>query len=640
MHFRFAPFYLVEATYKLAGGMTTQTYPGAGGARRSVGYSFDAAGRLASLNSNATSYSNAAASVSGISYAAHGGLSSQTLGNNLLQAINYNSRLQPTAITLGQSWQPSSIFSLSYNYGTTNNNGNLLAADYAGDNYSFSFSQSYSYDWLNRLAAAQEIANETISWQQANNYDRYGNRSVALAGGGQSLSFNNQNQIVGLPYDAAGNVTNDGLHSYAFDAENKIVKLDNVQAYVYDGEGKRVRKLVGENTRFVYGIGGELLAEYNGASGAIEKEYVYGASGLTATIEPTNGTQYITADHLGSPRIVTNASGAVTLRRDFLPFGEEIATGIGGRSILQGYGASNTIRQQYTGYERDAESGLDFAQARYYNYNYGRFTSPDPILNTGRADSPQSWNRYAYAFNNPLIFTDPTGLYICEANPTQCQQFQDALARERANLAKIEKTHGVNSNEYRDAKRALDVYGCGVGDGSGCTAAQANNGVRIYSTTGMTRTDAAGETNPENPTGRDIRVYFNQNDFGNNVGFQHLVAHEGSHAADASEWQLSSFDESKRPTYYATESRAYKVSSLFAQANGDSDLYVKIKPIIDAGDPPPIGNIPLWDKSWAAVDVAKLREKNIDSFLKYDERYNVTPTNPGPKQWVKGRVLK
>ena len=213
-----------------------------------------------------------------------------------------------------------------------------------------------------------------------------------------------------MSYDAAGNLTNDGLHSYAFDAENKIVKLDNVQAYVYDGEGKRVRKLVGENTRFVYGIGGELLAEYNGASGAIQKEYVYGASGLTATIEPTTGTQYITADRLGSPRVVTNASGSVTLRRDFMPFGEEIATGIGGRNILQGYGASNSIRQQFATYERDSESGLDFAEARYYNSNHGRFTSADPLDSSAKYSDPQTWNRYNYCLNNPLTLIDPTGL--------------------------------------------------------------------------------------------------------------------------------------------------------------------------------------------------------------------------------------
>jgi len=63
-----------------------------------------------------------------------------------------------------------------------------------------------------------------------------------------------------------------------------------------------------------------------------------------------------------------------------------------------------------TSYERDDESGLDFAQARYYASTNGRFSSTDPLMASGRNEIPQSWNRYAYVLNNPLVFIDPTGL--------------------------------------------------------------------------------------------------------------------------------------------------------------------------------------------------------------------------------------
>jgi hypothetical protein len=53
---------------------------------------------------------------------------------------------------------------------------------------------------------------------------------------------------------------------------------------------------------------------------------------------------------------------------------------------------------------------LDFAQARYYANSQGRFTSPDPLLASGKAALPQSWNRYTYTLNNPLAFIDPSGL--------------------------------------------------------------------------------------------------------------------------------------------------------------------------------------------------------------------------------------
>jgi len=93
-----------------------------------------------------------------------------------------------------------------------------------------------------------------------------------------------------------------------------------------------------------------------------------------------------------------------------LPFGEEVAAGVGGRTTSQGYSQVDNVRQQFTGYERDGETGLDYAQARYFSSTQGRFISPDPLLASGQPAEPQSWNRYAYVLNNPLMFVDPFGL--------------------------------------------------------------------------------------------------------------------------------------------------------------------------------------------------------------------------------------
>jgi RHS repeat-associated protein len=185
-------------------------------------------------------------------------------------------------------------------------------------------------------------------------------------------------------------------------------------AYVYDGDGQRVRKLIGENLRFIYDMHGQQIAEFDGANGNLKKEYIYGASGLVATVEPTavntNGTHYTTPDHLGSPRIVTNSSSSVVSRHDFMPFGEELIAGIGGRTSGMGYGIVDGLRQKFTQKERDNETGLDYFINRYCSSTQGRFTSADPFMGSGKTDDPQSWNRYAYVLNNPVRLVDRDGL--------------------------------------------------------------------------------------------------------------------------------------------------------------------------------------------------------------------------------------
>jgi RHS repeat-associated protein len=68
------------------------------------------------------------------------------------------------------------------------------------------------------------------------------------------------------------------------------------------------------------------------------------------------------------------------------------------------------VRQKFTGYQKDDETGLDFAEARMYQNLHGRFTAVDPLLASGKSADPQTFNRYVYVLNNPPILTDPAGL--------------------------------------------------------------------------------------------------------------------------------------------------------------------------------------------------------------------------------------
>ncbi len=74
------------------------------------------------------------------------------------------------------------------------------------------------------------------------------------------------------------------------------------------------------------------------------------------------------------------------------------------------WGASDNVNQKFTGQERDAETNLDFFQARYLSSGLGRFMSPDPHNAGAAMKNPQSWNAYAYVMGNPLNSVDPTGL--------------------------------------------------------------------------------------------------------------------------------------------------------------------------------------------------------------------------------------
>jgi RHS repeat-associated protein len=108
-----------------------------------------------------------------------------------------------------------------------------------------------------------------------------------------------------------------------------------------------------------------------------------------------------------------------------MPFGEEVAAGTGGRTAQQGYSQADGVRQKYTGFERDNETGLDFADARYYASAQGRFTSIDPIFITPeRQTDPQQLNLYVYVRNNPLVLVDPTGQTIDDANLKDNKEYQ------------------------------------------------------------------------------------------------------------------------------------------------------------------------------------------------------------------------
>jgi RHS repeat-associated protein len=413
--------YPMSYVYDLAGNLTSEVYP----TGRVITHSYDNVGRLAKVSGQqaggtAKLYANS------FSYSASGERERMRLGNGAWEHVTVNSRLQPTEIGLGKSSVDSSLLKLNYDYGTTQNNGNVkrqvITVPTISTSTGFTVTQHYQYDPLNRLLDSQEVSGDSASWQSSGylwqqrfTFDQYGNRQVDT--GNTTAAFIGPNPSIdplnnrisprtgeSYEYDAVGNLTKgQGGETLTYNAENKLVQYAGGASqiggadYVYDGEGRRIKKVrPSETTIFVYNYSGRLVAEYSSAT------------------PQNNGTSYLTTDAIGTPRIITRADGSVRARHDYLPFGEELFANTGGRTTGQGYDLSyapaDNTRQKFTGKQRDVESKLDYFGERYYASHHGRFTSADPLGGSAKRAAPQSLNRYTYVLNNPLRFVDPYGL--------------------------------------------------------------------------------------------------------------------------------------------------------------------------------------------------------------------------------------
>jgi RHS repeat-associated protein len=346
-----------------------------------------------------------------VGYYPTGALRKVALANNLTDAAVYNNRLQPCRINVNSSGTllstcsdalPSgNVQDYSASFIAGSNNGNVGGVTATGQQQS---TRTYGYDSLNRLQSMSAPGDgcSGLSWT----YDGWGNRTAQNVTGGSCFSSSNagntKNQLIGAPYqyDAAGNLLNDGNHTYTYDAENRITTVDGgtTATYVYDAFGKRVGRTVsGRDDEYIYDNEGHINSVLG--NGLLERMYLYmNGQPLAEYFETT--TYFVHSDRLGSTRLLTRLDQTVRESDDYYPFGEQIPpTG----------GTAGTLK--FTGKERDAESGLDNFGARYNASTVGRFMTPDTKLPSRKfLMNPQKWNKYAYVLNNPLSLVDPDGM--------------------------------------------------------------------------------------------------------------------------------------------------------------------------------------------------------------------------------------
>jgi RHS repeat-associated protein len=391
--------------YNLANELTSITYPSG----RVVNQSYDSTARLTAISNGGTGSNYA----SGFGYNPAGQVTGFNYGNGVAVVFGYSPQLLQLA-TLGYSTNTQTLFSLSYGY--VQNGGNNGQITSINDGIQPGRTANYTYDALNRLGTAVTNGSTGYSqWGLSWTYDRYGNRTAQTPTAGtapsSSLSVNptsNRINSPGFTYDANGNLTVEPLvsnYNYSYDAANRLVSFASGAAnatYAYDGHGRRAQKVSSGNTTVYIFSGPRVLAEYLSGSAASSpsKEYVYVGSTLLTTVTGSAAT-YHHRDHL-SIRISTNQSADVVAEQGHFPYGESWYLG------------TQSTQWQFTDYERDAESGNDYATFRYYVSRQGRFLTLDPLA--GTASNPQSWNRYAYVRNDPCSRTDPLGLAECDFN--------------------------------------------------------------------------------------------------------------------------------------------------------------------------------------------------------------------------------
>jgi RHS repeat-associated protein len=254
------------------------------------------------------------------------------------------------------------------------------------------------------------------------------------------------------------------------------------------------------------------------------------------------GTSYLTTDHLGSTRAVTDGSGNVKERHDFLPFGEELFAGIGGRSSTYGYGP-DTVHQKFTSKERDIETGLDYMINRYYSSQQGRFTSVDPydvildrqsISNIKEANAvfhqyagnPQHWNKYAYVLNNPLKYIDPYGLaeritvnlnIVYDKDEYTEEEVKWMLAKQ---IADAKKVYGALDIDFKVTYTA----GSANADKTAITAGRQDGAINVFFSQSTNDFHPSGHTNSANG---DIFITAGANP--NNKMSDGLMSHEIGH---------------------------------------------------------------------------------------------------------------
>ncbi|MFA5670468.1 MAG: RHS repeat-associated core domain-containing protein, partial [Balneolaceae bacterium] len=414
-------------------------------------YNYDVLGRLSTVETT-TNGSTWIKDAEYVSYLADGQVGQMTLGNTNIQTVDYSYTIKgwlekindinsigsdKFAMLLDynlngnisqQKWrQPkkdTNLATYDYTYDTANRLTSALNGDQSYcSGFPCAFDVNMTYDKNGNIA---NIFRHTDGYGY--NYDMYSGMNyndydIQFVSNSNKIDSVNHVENVGgtstnhgglqVSYDASGNMTKNELQGFSwvdYDWRNlpsQMIAGSKTLTYAYDASGHRVKKSVsggGNTTFYVRGANGEVITWF-------DTNYNYNFPITTPSGEMVGVVErrlsqgiterrYYLKDHLGSIRTTVNQNGAIDGYDDYYPFGLVMP----GRSSNSGNPNDDV---KFTGYELDDEAGLNLyhANARFYDPVVPRFGQIDPLSDQFPNISP-----YAYGNNNPLRFTDPTGM--------------------------------------------------------------------------------------------------------------------------------------------------------------------------------------------------------------------------------------
>lgn len=262
----------------------------------------------------------------------------------------------------------------------------------------------YTYDALDNLKSVSDVRRRhTYSYDARNQLTGVINTDTA-------------SPVMGLVYDAQGNVQAKAGQAYDFDYGNRLREVLDVERYRYDAHGRRILAVnfLQGNVLSLYSNAGQLLFQRNQRTGQSKDiDHVYLGSSLIAQREQPIGGGAVTlkyqhTDALGTPVVVTDQTQVEIDRVDYEPYGRALSFGI----------STGKDRPGYTGHVDDRVTLLTYMQQRYYEPSLGIFLSNDPV---SAVTSGAQFNRYRYANSNPYRLYDPDGRM---ANDSICGRYR------------------------------------------------------------------------------------------------------------------------------------------------------------------------------------------------------------------------